>query len=338
MKLNVLYQFDELYAPYAGISMTSLFENNKEAEEIVVYALVDHVNKPSIERLLATARQYGRKIEFIDTKNIVKMMKEVGIPKYRNSYTTNMKLFLPYFIHDIERIVYIDCDTIIAGPITNLMEIEMNNCPVGMVLDSLCGRHRCRIGLKHTDGYFNAGVILIDYKKWVEEKCTDKILLHVKNVRAHYFAPDQDLINIILKGQIFRLDLSFNLQPIHKAFSFESYNRLFKKSVYYTGKEVKHAVKNPRIIHTFRFLGEFPWHQEENHPYTEIFDFYMKKSQWSDYQKAPSNQKGFLFKAERYLYKKLKPSIFLILFKWSYEIFLWKADWDSKNSKTNKSM
>ena len=29
MHMNVLYQFNEKYAPYAGVSITSLFENNK---------------------------------------------------------------------------------------------------------------------------------------------------------------------------------------------------------------------------------------------------------------------------------------------------------------------
>ena len=36
MKINVLYGCDDNYAPYTGISMTSLFENN-QSEEIVVY-------------------------------------------------------------------------------------------------------------------------------------------------------------------------------------------------------------------------------------------------------------------------------------------------------------
>ena len=36
-ELNVLYQFDDKYAPYAGISMLSLYENNKEIENLNVY-------------------------------------------------------------------------------------------------------------------------------------------------------------------------------------------------------------------------------------------------------------------------------------------------------------
>ena len=36
MKLTVLYGSDDNYAPYTGISMTSLFENNRDLEDITV--------------------------------------------------------------------------------------------------------------------------------------------------------------------------------------------------------------------------------------------------------------------------------------------------------------
>ena len=37
MELNVLYGCDENYAPYTGVSMTSLLENNKHLDVIRIY-------------------------------------------------------------------------------------------------------------------------------------------------------------------------------------------------------------------------------------------------------------------------------------------------------------
>ena len=37
MQLNVLYGCDDNYAPYTGVSLLSLFENNKDIEEITIY-------------------------------------------------------------------------------------------------------------------------------------------------------------------------------------------------------------------------------------------------------------------------------------------------------------
>ena len=39
MRLDFLYQADENYAVYGGVSITSLFENNKDADEIYVHFL-----------------------------------------------------------------------------------------------------------------------------------------------------------------------------------------------------------------------------------------------------------------------------------------------------------
>ena len=39
MSLNILYQSDDNYAPYMGVSICSLFENNKNEESIKIYII-----------------------------------------------------------------------------------------------------------------------------------------------------------------------------------------------------------------------------------------------------------------------------------------------------------
>ena len=51
MRMDILYQFNEKYAPYAGASITSLFINNSQAEEIVVWILGEELSADSISRL-----------------------------------------------------------------------------------------------------------------------------------------------------------------------------------------------------------------------------------------------------------------------------------------------
>ena len=43
--LNVLYAADENYAPFLGVSMYSLFQNNTAMEHIRVYAVLDNVSE-----------------------------------------------------------------------------------------------------------------------------------------------------------------------------------------------------------------------------------------------------------------------------------------------------
>ncbi len=338
-KLNVLYQFNEKYVPYAGVSITSLLENNKKAKEISIYILGEDILDVSKEIFRKLAEQYERQIYFVDTKELVYEMKKAGINDYRGSYATNMKMFAPLYItNTVERLLYIDSDTIITDALETLFSCEMNGKPIAMVLDSLCAKHKLQVGHKTDDLYFNGGVILFDIQKWKELKCTERIVDHAKNVRAHYMAPDQDLINVVLKNEICKLDIGYNLQPIHIAYPPELYFRFFGQPNYYNEKEIKYALENPKIMHTFRFLGEFPWHKGAQHPQAEWFDYYLKKSLWKDYVKIPSEKDNAIFKIERWMYKKLPRSIFIVIFKLYYEYFLWKSDKDSLKHKNNKNM
>jgi lipopolysaccharide biosynthesis glycosyltransferase len=334
-RADILYQFDERYAPYAGVSITSLFENNRHIDDINVYILGDGLSDESVRRLDETAGKYGRRINYIDTTELVEMMKRLNIPAYRGSYTANFKLFVPMVIaKNIDRLLYIDSDTVVTGDIMPLFDMPMEGMPVGMSLDSLGVKHKALIGLSADDGYYNTGVMLFDLQEWKKQMCTEKIIEHVQNVRAHYMSPDQDLANVVLRQHIYRLGAEYNVQPVHMVYDYDMYTKSFGQPGYYGREEIDAAVERPVIIHFFRFLGQFPWDEESVHPDTQIFDHYLGISEWKDYSKVPSRNSGTVFKIERWLYRHLSKRTFLKIFKLNYDIFIKKAE---KNSRSNKN-
>lgn len=339
MAVNILYQFNEAYVVFAGVSMTSLFENNTDIQELQIYVLGENISEESKRKLKRNAEKYKRNIIFYETEQLVEHMKEIGIPSYRNSYATNMKMFVPqFFDKSVDRLLYIDSDTIIKASISDLYMMDMKDKPVAMGLDAMGGRHKLYIGLNRHDNYFNAGIILYDMQKWRKDRCTEKILYHVKNVRAHYMSPDQDLLNVVLKDNIETFDLRNNLQPFHMIYTVKQMQRYFPQTNYYRAEQVKCAMNNPVILHTFRFLGEFPWHRNSLHPATDEFDRYLEKSEWKGYQKKESEQKGLVFKVERALYRYLPKTLFLLIFKVNYEWFLYKASKASEKQRNIPEM
>lgn len=343
MKLNILYQFNDAYAPYAGVSIFSLLENNKAAEEIDIYILEETLTEHNRKKLSELAHNYCRKIIFIDGKNIISFIQELGIPDYRGSYATNLKMFFPFYLKknhmsEPEFLLYIDSDTLILGDLSAIFSKGTEGFPVVMALDSLAVKHKRYVGLSAEEPYFNGGVMLLNIPLWENCSCTEKIIEQARNGRAHYMSPDQDLINVALKGYIGILDARYNFQPIHFRYSSGLYRFYWKQKGYYPAERLEEARRNPVIIHFFRFLGEFPWNRDSLHPYTDLFLDYLFRSPWKEMERKPSSQQGLTFRIERLLYRMLPDVLFMPVFRVCYGLFLWKAEHASRQGKNDKKM
>lgn len=337
-RLSLLYQFNELYAPFAGVSVTSVFENNQDAEHITVYVLGEGISEESRQRFSLLAEQYGREIVFLNADAVMEHMKELHMPAYRGSYAANLRLFLSDILPEkMERILYLDADTIVTDSLEPIFNTDMGEKVIGMVIDSLTKRHKYDIGLTVDEDYYNSGVILFDMNKWREGSYTQRIVDHVLHVRSSYPAPDQDLLNVVCRKAIFRLPVRYNLQPIHIVFSYGQYHRFFGQKAYYGKKEIEEAFSKPCIYHFFRFVGEFPWHADTVHPDRALFDEYLARSPWCDYVKKKADV-GVVLKIEKGLYRVLPRGIFIMLFKICHVLFIDRANKDSLKNKTNKNM
>lgn len=336
--MNVLYQCNDKYAPYCGVSITSLFENHKHIEDITVFILSDDMSNENRSKFMLLAEKYGRNIVIVDSNPLNSKLKQLGIPMYRGSYSTNFKLFAYELLHsNIERLLYIDSDTVVVGDISALFEINLNNCPVAMAQDSLVINHKKDIGLNKNKPYYNAGVILFDMCEWKNHRCTERIVEHVINVRAHYPAPDQDLINVVIKDDIYELPPEYNMEPAYYMFSAKNYYRVFRNPSFYKKEVLEKAKGDEKIIHFFRVMGEFPWHKDNMHPFNDLFDKYLSISPWADYEKESSGI-AWVFKAEKLLYKYLPESIFIRLFHLSHICFMKKSNKLSLKNESNKYM
>ena len=343
--MNILYQFNEKYAPYAGVSITSLFENNREVKEIYVYVLGEDLSKKSQEKFKKLAGDYEekgkiRRVEFIGTDKLVSKMKALNMPTYRGSYAANMRLFVGDVIEEIatskiHRLLYLDADTIVTGNLKEMYSSKIKT--LGMVYDTLAGDHKYSIGLGSEDGYYNSGVILIDVDKWLANDFTGRIVEHVQKVRAQYPSPDQDLINVVVRDEISPLPVSCNFQPHLRDYSYVSFMKAFAPYPFYSGKEVAAASGEPAILHAFRYLGQFCWHKHNLHPFNYEFNKYLRKSPWKDYVKEKVAD-GPVMKAERLMYRLLPKDIFLQIFRLAHKGFYNKADAKSKENKISKAM
>lgn len=324
--LNVLYAFDNNYAPFAGVSILSLLSNNTDIDTIRVYAVMDNVSDENKDKLVRTINKYSRELITVDASEINKLLMELGVPKYRGSYSTHYrKFFHLYLPKDIDRILYIDSDSIVPGSLFELTQKDFEGKCVMASLDTLGGRYKRLLGYQPGEHYYNAGVSYFDVKAWGERGYADKLINHILNVRAKYCNPDQDLFNLVVKGDALTIGPEYNFQPAHRVYDDKTFFMVYPRTGYYTEVEVEHARQNPVILHAYRYMGEFPWHKGNVHPDTPLFDEYLAKSEWKDYEKKPSGQ-GTMFKIEKWLYKHMWRKGFLVIFSWALYLSFYRKN------------
>ena len=103
--MTVVYTCDDNFVWIMGISMISLFENNKEMKDLDVYLLGDHVTEENKNVLSGIAKGYGRTCSFIDVPDL-------NIPKSLTSNRWPKSAFTRMFSGelmptDIHKILYL---------------------------------------------------------------------------------------------------------------------------------------------------------------------------------------------------------------------------------------
>ena len=138
------------------------------------------------------------------------------------SEATYYRLFISQYIpQDIKFLVYLDADILcINDPTTKLIntfaQIESENTVIAAKVESKREHNNIffeRLNLKNNE-QFNAGVLLINFSKWVDQNI-EPDLLNILNKRFNeIFDYDQEILNIYFDGKFTDLDNNLNYQAI----------------------------------------------------------------------------------------------------------------------------
>ncbi len=318
-KLNVLYMCDNGFAGVTGVSLTSLFENNPcDKISITVYLLLVGVDEENCRKFKQLSQTYHQTIQLIDATTTFAELTNTNIPTYRGSSMTNLRLYFDRYIpEDINRLLYLDSDTLICGSLAELIHINMEGKLLGMVMDAYGDLLKKEEGKNFN--YYNAGVLLINCQRWRCEHWHSKIMEYAHKYGKEFSHPDQDLYNIVCKEDIISLPIQYNFQTIHRMYPEKLYFRYMSARNYYSDDEIAAARKKPIILHMIRTLGCNPWNSCNEHPDSPLFLKYKKISPWKSEPFIPLKHDP-LITIEKILYKVLPQRLFFPLSLWAMKL------------------
>lgn len=330
--LNVLYQSNDNYTVVTGVSITSLLYNNKQLDEINIYILNDNISIENQKKIKKLCDFYKRKLYLIDTTEILNQLKKLKVAPFKGTYTTYFKLMaLKNLNLNNKRVLQLDGDTIITGSLEELCDIPLNNVICAATYDCTLNKYKKLIDIPKNEKYYNCGVLLINQKIWQKEKCEEKIIHHLKKIRSAYYTVDQDIINVLFRKKIKYLDLKYNFNSGFYIFGIKESLKMYglKPPYYNSVKEIEKAYKNPIIYHCMGAMTGRPWEQDSIHPQNKLFDEYLSKSPWKNFEKKIVNRKK-IFKIQRFLYLSLPKFIYIPIHSYVQKLYLKNMDYNVK--------
>ena len=278
--MNILYTLNDKFVPQVAAGICSVCENNKDMENITFYLISKEITDENKEKLKEFGKKYNREV----------IIKELGDIKQYFDFefdTTGWnsivlaRLILDKFLpEDMDKVLYLDGDTIVRGKLKELWNTNLENYILGASIEPTVDKERKKnLGLEFKP-YYNAGVLLVNLKKWREMKAGKIILDYYKENNGKLFANDQDAINGSLSEYIYTLLPKYNFYNIFYQYSYKFLNKLMKPVQYIKEEEFKECVKKPIIIH---YLGEErPWRKGNHHKYKNDYLKYLNKTYWKN--------------------------------------------------------
>lgn len=263
-ELNVIYQSDNNYAGYLAGSVASLLENNKLISKIQVHILDGGINMRNINLIKSLVNRYGRKVYFYNTDKYEKFCKENKVTSWHNKWITWYKMFAISDLKNInsDRVLYINPQCLIVGIIDGLLSFDFDGKLFGLSYDwAITKKHKRINGLGANDGYYNCGVMLINYKKWIEDNITEQNKKSLK-LKSDYLIVDQDFINSQYKNDIIYIGTAVyniatryytdKIKSLYKIFGFNDKN-------YHKYDDLLASIVAPKIIYHKPFVSFAPY-------------------------------------------------------------------------------
>ena len=202
---------DRNYTTQLETTIKSILYHNRDVK---IYILNQDIMPDWFRKPRKIARMLGS--EIIDIKLPEQAVFQGWETREYISPMTYARYFIPDYISE-DKVLYLDSDLIVNQSLETLFDTDLQGNLLAAVWD--------------TDGItFNAGVMLVNNKKWRQEKLKERLIeqsivtiREVEEGRFGNFNGDQTILNQVCSSQWLELDKEFNLQVGHDTTAF--YNK-----------------------------------------------------------------------------------------------------------------
>lgn len=280
-RVNIIVTSDDDYIQHLGVMLTSLLENTKYQKFIDIYFLDHGIEKVNKDALLSIVEdKYQLNLYFIELNK--EIFKDFYISQHINQ-VTYYRIIAPNILPShLKKVIYLDSDMVFVDDIKDLNDISLETYTIGAVIDPQGYERFEELNIK-SKKYFNAGMLVIDLEQWKRRKYTEKLIEYINSNMELLKYWDQDALNAVLQNDWVQIHPKWNILT-----SYYEMNLV--------GSEYDEAFKNPGIIHYTTFKK--PWKILCDHPLKDLYNKYLRKTEWKDYSVIPKEVIDFILNSD----------------------------------------
>ena len=277
--IHVCLSCDDAYTQHCGVTIASILVNAAPEDRLVFHVLdggISETNKKNFEKLQAI-RSF--ELQFVRIRD--EDFADCPIrPGDHVSLATYFRLKIPDLLCGIDKVIYLDCDLVANGSLSELFSKDITDHPIGMVPEpqDASEGHKKRLNLTDPSAYCNAGVLLINCKKWREERLCERLFEYVAQNSDILKLHDQDTLNLVFRGKIKELGARWNLLCSLILADFEMKCAKIRVICSPAMLRSPEELDSAKIIH---FASDVkPWSGRAIHPATAIYYKYLRLTAW----------------------------------------------------------
>lgn len=265
--MHIFFAMNDTYTQHLCVVIASILKNSTPLDDFHFYVLnkgdLSDANKNIIESLKEIK---DFEIEFIEVD--FALFDECETSQYCDYITKEayFRYIIPTLKPNLEKSLYLDCDIIIEDSLNLLYSIDLKDNYVGAIEEFWEYAENYYKKTYNTKKNFNSGVLLINNKKWLEDKIVERLFFNTEilNLQGTIRWVDQDVLNYTFKGKFLSLNPRYNVQ--YSIFVSDNNATNYKDCDYFSSK------CNPCVIH---FTGNKPWNNVTN-PLWHRYWHYLK--------------------------------------------------------------
>lgn len=199
--------FDRNYLRHFFALLGSLIESHHQ-NRLQLHVIAEGLRADEMKRIVDLISRSGHDISFYELdRSLVDRFQVSGQWTPVVYYRLFFSLLLP---SDIQRLIYLDCDTVVIKSLWPLYSIELDGYPIAAVYDNYV-KTQPRIGIFKEGEYFNSGVMLIDLNEWRNQNVSENASTYLVTYPEKILFVDQCALNAVLKDNWKKLQSRFNL-------------------------------------------------------------------------------------------------------------------------------